>query len=127
MKKNIYIALLIFSLFFITGCEEIPTIKVIGTKNVEESGIEEVTYEWNEDNPNLMVKKTTVYTYKSSNYIYDTKAIECESYKKQGSLYYCEVTRGDGKVKYRLVDDHDVEETAENVKNALINDGYTIK
>ena len=127
MKKIVYIFLLISTLLFVTGCEEIPTIKVIGSKNVEENGVVEVTFEWNEDKPNLMIKKTTVYTYESSNYIYDSKTIECENYKKQGSLYYCEVIRENGTVKYRLVDDHDIEETTENVKKALINDGYTIK
>lgn len=127
MKKIVYIFLLIGTLLFVTGCEEIPTIKVIGSKNVEENGVVEVTFEWNEDKPNLMIKKTTVYTYESSNYIYDSKNIECENYKKQGSLYYCEVIRENGTVKYRLVDDHDIEETTENVKKALINDGYTIK
>ncbi len=127
MKKIVYIFLLIGTLLFVTGCEEIPTIKVIGSKNVEENGVVEVTFEWNEDKPNLMIKKTTVYTYESSNYIYDSKTIECENYKKQGSLYYCEVIRENGTVKYRLVDDHDIEETTENVKKALINDGYTIK
>lgn len=127
MKKIVYIFLLIGTLLFVTGCEEIPTIKVIGSKNVEENGVVEVTFEWNEDKPNLMIKKTTVYTYESSNYIYDSKTIECENYKKQGSLYYCEVIRENGTIKYRLVDDHDIEETTENVKKALINDGYTIK
>lgn len=129
MKKGILLLIIVFVAIFITGCEELPENTVLtGYKNLSNGETEELIYEWKYDDLETVVKLTRVYTYtQNTDRVYNLKAIECEAFEKQSSLYKCSVERKDGKVIYKEIVNKDSKATIENIEKNLKNNGYKIK
>ena len=129
MKKNLFLVVALFTVFFITGCEEVPeNITLTGYKNFENGDVEEIVYEWYFDDPETVIKTTHIYTYEDgSNTLYNLKIIDCENYQRQGSLYKCKVEKSNGKVIYKEIVSKDSKATFDNIKNNLISSGYLIR
>lgn len=127
MKKRIFIILL-FSLFIFVGCEEVKNETLKGSKKISLDEKEEIVYEWDPNNLEVIVRTTRIYTYENgTNTIYNMKAIDCDNYKRQGSLYTCTVDRTDGKVIYKEIESKNYNATKEDMKKSLTSGGYTIE
>lgn len=126
MKKIFFV--LIFSIFIMIGCSERTTLKVVGYKNISSSLKEEITYEWYEEEPNKMIKTTYTYTYSNaSRGTYDEQLIECDNYKRKGTLYKCSVLKSNGNVVVKKSISKDEEMTIEQAKDNLSQNGYILE
>lgn len=126
MKKKLFI--LVFAIVIITGCSKRATISVVGYKNINGTLKEEIMYEWYEDEPNTMFRTTYTYTYSNaSKGTYDEQVIECENYKRKGSMYKCSVERKDGNVIVKNFVSKDEIITVEEAKDNLSQNGYIIE
>lgn len=126
MKKIFFV--LIFSIFIISGCSERTTIKVVGYKNISSSLKEEIMYEWYEEEPNKMIKTTYTYTYSNaSRGTYDEQLIECDNYKRKGTMYKCSVEKSSGNVIVKKSISKDEEMTMEQAKDKLSQNGYILE
>ena len=129
MKKILLFSLIICSLFLLTGCFESPENPTLrGVKTLLENDKEEIIYEWDYYEPTHMIKITKLYTYYSgTNSKYNEMAIECDSFKRQGSLYDCVVERKNGTVVYKEFYYKDEELTQEKAKELILSEGYTLE
>lgn len=126
MKKILF--LLLFMFFVTSGCTEKPTVNVVGYKDIDLYLKEEIMYEWYEDDPNKMFRTTYTYTYvNASRGTYDEQLIECDNYKRKGSMYKCSVEKSNGNVIVKKTNSKDETLTVEQVKDKLIKDGYIIE
>lgn len=129
MKKVLMLVAILFSVLLFSGCVEgpaNPTVK--GIKTIAENATEEMIYEWDVNEPTKLIKRTIVFTYTSNtNAMYNEKAIECTTFKKQGSLFDCKVERKDGKVYYKQFYYADLAITEEEAKEQIVKDGYTLE
>ena len=124
--KKILILLFVTSLLFL-GCikeEKNPSVK---GRKVNNEVIEEYLYEWDTENTNKVIRVTKIYTYDDpSTKKFEEKNIDCENYKRKGSLYSCVVTQDHEKVVYKEIDSHDLNGTREDIIKLLKESGYQI-
>lgn len=126
MKKRLF--LLLFIVLGMPGCTERETLYVVGYKDVSLALKEEVMYEWYQDEPNKMFRTTYTYTYlNASKGTYDEQLIECDNYKRKGSMYKCSVERSNGNVILKKINSKDEIMTIEQAKDKLSQDGYIVK
>jgi len=127
MKKIFLLTTLALTLL-LTGCGQENTIKLIGQKTLEDGVIEEMMYEWREDNPELVFRTTHTFIHSTNtNTAYNLRVIDCDTYEEQGTLFDCEVLKQDGKVIYKEYNSTNFDALKEDLKNKLINEGYTIQ
>ena len=128
MKKVLTLLLLVFTVVLLTGCEEIENPTVRGYKDLGDNNTEEIVYEWDYYEPERMIKITKIFTYKSAtNTVYNMKAIDCDTFKRQGSLFDCKVERKDGEVVYREFYYKDEVKTKDEARQEILKLGYKIK
>lgn len=125
--KKILVLLFVSTILFL-GCtkeEALPSVK--GRKNISTDIIEEYLYEWDREDQNKIIRITKIYTYVNpSTKKYEEKTIDCENYKRQGSLYSCKVIQETDRVIYKEIDSRDSSGTKEEIIKLLEDNGYRI-
>ena len=128
MKKGILLITILLAVFLFTGCEQVENPKLSGIKTADNGDTEEIIYEWDYNEPTKVVKVTKVFTYRSNtNTMYNMKAIDCEAFKKQSSLYDCKVEKKDGNAIYKEFYYKDEIKTEEEAKEEILKEGYKLQ
>ena len=125
MKKILLLVVAAFIVFI--GCEEVKNITLKGKKSLNAYDYEEIIYEWRQEEPNKLVKITHVYTYTdATGNKYEEKLLDCDNYKRKGSLYTCRVKKSNGILTYTEIDSRDREISKEEATEELKKAGYAI-
>lgn len=127
MKKGLLLITILLAVVLFAGCEEIKNPTLTGIKTQENGDTEEIIYEWDYNEPTKVIKVTKIFTYKSStNSMYNMKAIDCEGFKKQSSLFDCRVEKKNGNVVYKEFYYKDEIKTEEEAREDILKEGYKI-